>query len=183
MSTSSFLHDNETSTNLGIFNIDRSTLQRGAIWGYLLAVLIAVLLAFILGGINNPALERNRPPLALPGNVAALIWIVALAFLAMGIYYGTFCVDLATAAIINFLFALQLIFFVAWFFVYQRFGDFNNSFWAGIILFVLGLATLFFLWQAGARQASILVLLYLIWVGYEVFISWQALRRGGQNIV
>ena len=170
---SSFLHDDETSTML---TINRGTLQRGAVWGYLLAVLIAVLLAFILGGINNPALERNRPPLSIPGNITALIWIVALAFLAMGIYYGTFSVDLATAAIINFLFILQLVFFMAWFFVYQRFGDFNNAFWAGIILFVLGLATLFFLWQAGARQASILVLLYLIWIGYNIVVAWQALH-------
>ncbi len=180
---SSFLHDDETSADLGFLNIDRSTLQRGAFWGYLLSVLITVLLAFILGGINNPALERNRPPFALPSNISALIWVVALAFLAMGVYYGTFCVDMATAAIINLLFVLQLIFFVAWFVVFQRFGDFNNSFWAGIILFILGLATLFFLWQAGARQASILVILYLVWLGYNVFVSWQALQRGGQNIV
>ena len=177
------IFNNSNQRSRDIFDVSRSTVQRGAFWGYLLSALVALLLAGIVGGINNSALERNRPPFALPRNVAALVWIVALALLAMGIYYGTFSVDMATAGIINILFFLQLIFFVAWSLVYQRFGDLNNSFWAGVILFILGLATLYFLWQAGARQASILVLLYLVWLGYEVFISWQALRRSGQNVV
>lgn len=165
------------------YDINLVLVQRGAFWSYLLAILVALLLAGIIGGINNPTLERNRPPFALPRNLASLVWIVALALLAMGIYYGTFCVDMATAAIINILFILQLIFFVAWSFVYQRFGDLNNAFWAGIILFILGLATLFFLWQAGAVQASILVLFYLVWLGYEIAVTFYALKRSGQNVV
>ena len=154
-----------------------ANIQRGAFWGYLFVAIITLLLASIIAGINNPALERNRPAYALPRDVAAFVWILALPLLALGIYYGTFCVDEGTAAIINILFFLQLLFFVAWALVYQRFGDFNNALWAGIFLFIMGLATLYFLWQAGATQASVLVLLYLIWLGYEVFILWERTRN------
>lgn len=171
------LHD-----NLYLQGIISPNIQRNAFWGYLFVILITLLIAGTLGGISNTSSEKYRPVYALPQNVAFLIWFVALVFLAVGVYYGTFHTNAMTAGLLNILFMLQLVFFVIWFFVYNRFGDYNSAFWAGIILFILGLATLFFLWNAGQMQGSILVLLYLIWVGYQIFISWSSLNRNGQNI-
>lgn len=153
------------------------SLQGGAFWGYLLTILVTISLAFILGGVSNANLERNRGPFSLPRNWAALIWILALAFLVVGIYYGTFCIDLLTAGALNLLLILQLIFFVAWFVTYYRFGDFTSAFWGGLILILLALATLFFLWQAGAFQSSILVIIYLAWLLYEVVILYYSTKH------
>jgi tryptophan-rich sensory protein len=155
-------------------------LRRNAFWGYALVIIVTLILAAILGNQPN---SRPRPPYGLPRNYDRLVWFVALILLALGVYYGTLCANLATGALINLFFILQLIFFLAWTLVYDRFDDLNASFWAGVVVFLLGLATLFFLWQAGAIQASILVLIYLVWVGYEVFVIWDCLRKGGQRLL
>ena len=148
---------------------------------YLIVAFVAILLASVVGKLGDHNLEKNRPPFAPPRDLAILIWAFALAFLAMGVYRGASCVDPARATTINILFFLQIIFFIAWTVVYQRFNDYVNTLWSGFILIVLGLATIFFLWQVRNIQAIILVLIYLVWVGYEVFNSWHIMKRCAQN--
>ena len=178
MEATSTTSSTSSTNNLGLLY---PGLQRNALWGYLFAVLLTVIFAYILGGFNNNFDTSNLQGI-IPDGWSSLIWILALVFLALGVYYATFCVDLVTAGVINSLLVLQLLFFIAWFIVFQRFGDFTSAFWAAIILLVLALATLFFLWQAGAYQASFFVIIYLIWLGYALWLTWQYLQQNGQRL-
>lgn len=159
--------------------MDNWTINHVSFWGYFFTTLVVYLFALIVGGINNNNFNNVRPSFSVSANANTVLWAIALFVLALGTYYGSYNEEMTM--ILGLLFGLQLFFFIAYFVVFQRFADYTDAFWALVIIFILGLGSLWVLFSCGCTQAAVLVLLYVIWVGYELAVTYQAMKNSGQG--
>lgn len=153
--------------------------RSGALWAYIVIVIIIALAIFIL--IWNSNLDGWYDRLDRPGTLSVetslLIWFFAFIIVIIVAYVGHVeAMNGSTRMLLTWAFLLQMVSLIVWATVFYGNRNATAAFYLSIITLLLAIWWLFLAWNVN-RFIGILLLVYVIWIGYITWSQWQILDR------
>lgn len=143
----------------------------------LVAAVAAVGSIFTTGGIASGWYDSIRPGITPPNFVFPIVWTFLYALLAFSLYYAWTGADGAkerrTAAV---LYGANLLLNVLWSWAF--FGmRLPTAGFAIIILLLLSIGAI--IWKYRENNASLLMVPYLLWVGFAAYLNYLVMAGAG----